>query len=129
MVRRRVIALTVAVAFALAGSVALSAQQPAAKKDEPKRSKQEQQEIEQLVKLVDGVMAGQPAPTDIQMTLTPFFLKSQEQRTFVPFTMSVTGAPAADAALYVRVVNPVGAARPEGARTRRSSIPGTTFTS
>jgi hypothetical protein len=111
MVRRRVIALTVAIAVALAGSVALSAQQPAAKKDEPKRSKQEQQEIEQLVKLVDGVMAGQPAPTDIQMTLTPFFLKSQEQRTFVPFTMSVTGAPAADASLYVRVVNP--AAQPD----------------
>ena len=106
MVRRRVIALMVAAAFAFASSVAMSAQQPAAKKDEPKRSKQEQQEIDQLVKLVDGVMAGQPAPTDIQMTLSPFFLKSQEQRTFVPFAMAVTGAPAADAALYVRVVNP-----------------------
>lgn len=106
MVRRRVIALMVAAAVAFAGSVAMSAQQQGAKKDERKRSKQEQQEIDQLVKLIDGVMAGQPAPTDIQMTLSPFFLKSQEQRTFVPFTMSVTGAPAADAALYVRVVNP-----------------------
>jgi hypothetical protein len=111
MVRRRVMALTVAIAVAFAGSVALSAQQQGAKKDERKRSKQEQQEIDQLVKLVDGVMAGQPAPTDIQLTLTPFFLKSQEQRTFVPFTMAVTGAPAADAALYVRVVNP--AAQPD----------------
>jgi hypothetical protein len=102
MGRRRVLA--VALAFAVAGASALSAQQ--AKPDTKKRSKQEQAEIENLVKLIDGVMAGQPAPTDIQMTLTPFFLKSQEQRTFVPFTLSVTGAPAAEAALYVRVVNP-----------------------
>ena len=40
------------------------------------------------------------------MSLTPYFMKSQEQRTFVPFVLTVTGAPAADAALYVRVVNP-----------------------
>jgi hypothetical protein len=82
------------------------AEQRGDQKNQPKRSKQEQQEIEQLVKLVDGVMAGQPAPTDIQMSLTPYFLKSQEQRTFVPFVLDVTGAPAADAALYVRVVDP-----------------------
>jgi hypothetical protein len=56
-------------------------------------------------------MAGQPAPTDIQMTITPYFLKSQEQRTFVPFVLDVKGAPAADAAMYVRVVDP--AAKPD----------------
>ena len=105
MVRRRVIALAVAAVFATVGSTAL-AEQRGDQKDQPKRSKQEQQEIEQLVKLVDGVMAGQPAPSDIQMSLTPYFLKSQEQRTFVPFVLDVTGAPAADSALYVRVVNP-----------------------
>jgi hypothetical protein len=108
MVRRRVIALAVVVAFAATAST-VSAQQRGSdnnNKNQPKRSKQEQAEIEQLVKLVDGVMAGQPAPTDIQMSLTPFFLKSQEQRTFVPFVLNVTGAPASDASLYVRVVNP-----------------------
>ena len=63
------------------------------------------------MKLVDGVMAGQPAPTDITMTLEPFFMKSQEQRTFVPFVLTVTNAPKADAAMYVRVVNP--AAQPD----------------
>jgi hypothetical protein len=102
MGRRRVLA--VALALAVAGTSATFAQQ--AKPNTQKRNKQEQAEIEQLVKLIDGVMAGQPAPTDIQMTLSPFFLKSQEQRTFVPFTLAVTGAPAADAAMYVRVVNP-----------------------
>jgi hypothetical protein len=102
MVSRRVIAL--AVAFAMAGSVAAYAEQ--AKPNTQKRNKQEQAEIEQLVKLVDGVMTGQPAPGDIQMSLTPYFLKSQEQRTFVPFVLDVTGAPASDVALYVRVVNP-----------------------
>jgi hypothetical protein len=105
MVRRRVIALVAAVAVAFTASTVF-AEQRGDQKNQPKRSKQEQQEIEQVVKLVDGVMAGQPAPTDIQMSLTPYFLKSQEQRTFVPFVLDVTGAPASDTALYVRVVNP-----------------------
>jgi len=98
---RRVVALAVAVA--LSGTFALA---QSAKPDTKKRSKQEQKEIEEIVKVVDGAMAGQPAPTDIQMTLTPYFLKSQEPRTFVPFVLDVTGAPAADVAMYVRVVNP-----------------------
>src|SRR5919106_1397183 len=96
-------ATAVAFAFALVGSAAYAQQ---AKPDTKKRSKQEQQEIEQLVKTVDGVMAGQPAPSDIQFTLTPFFLKSQEQRTFVPFVLDVKGAPTGETAMYVRVVNP-----------------------
>jgi hypothetical protein len=106
MAIRRVVALAVAVAFS--GTFAFA---QSAKPDTKKRSKQEQQEIEQVVKLVDGVMAGQPGPADIQMEITPFFLKSQEQRTFVPFVLDVTGAPAADAAMYIRVVNP--AAQPD----------------
>ena len=119
MVRRRVIALVAALAVALAGSAALAQQSPG-KKDEKKRSKQEQVEIEALVKVVDAVMAGQPAPGDIQMTLTPYFLKSQEQRTFVPFSLAVSGAPPADAAMYVRVVNP--SAQPDP-KTKKVEFP------
>jgi hypothetical protein len=111
MLRRRVIALAAAAAVAVVGSTAVFAQQ--AKPTTQKRSKQEQAEIEQLVKLVDSVMAGQPAPSDIQMSLTPFFLKSQEQRTFVPFALNVTGAPSTDAVLYVRVVNPASQPDPK----------------
>jgi hypothetical protein len=101
MVIRRVVA--VAVAVALSGTFALA---QSAKPDTKKRSKQEQKEIEEIVKVVDGAMAGQPMPTDIQMAITPYFLKSQEPRTFVPFVLDVKGAPAADVAMYVRVVNP-----------------------
>ena len=101
MAIRRVVALAVAVAFS--GTFAFA---QSAKPDNKKRSKQEQAEIETIVKLVDDVMAGQPGPSDIQMEITPFFLKSQEQRTFVPFVLNVKGAPATDAAMYIRVVNP-----------------------
>jgi hypothetical protein len=95
------------VCMALLVSTSLAgAQQPDAKKDDKKRSKQEQAEIEQLVKLVDGIMTGQPAPADIKMSIEPYFMKSQESRTFVPFVLTVTNAPRADAAMYVRVVNP-----------------------
>ena len=105
-----VVALVVSATFAASG---VAAQQQAAKQDTKKRSKQEQQEIETVVKLVDGVMAGQPAPSDITMTLEPFFMKSQEQRTFVPFVLTVTNAPKVDSAMYVRVVNPAAVPDPK----------------
>jgi len=107
--------MSVAVALIVSASFAASgvAAQQAPKKDEKKRSKQEQQEIEQVVKLVDGVMAGQPAPTDITMSIEPFFMKSQEARTFVPFVLNVNGAPKTDAALYIRVVNPLAVPDPK----------------
>jgi hypothetical protein len=104
-----VVALVVSATFAASGVIA----QQAAKPDTKKRSKQEQQEIETVVKLVDGVMAGQPAPSDITMTLEPFFMKSQEQRTFVPFVLTVANAPKTDAAMYVRVVNPAAVPDPK----------------
>src|SRR5690349_4149442 len=103
MAIRRVMATVLALVL----SVTFAAAQTAPKPDNKKRSKQEQAEIEQLVKLVDGVMTGAtPAPGDITMTLEPFFMKSQEQRTFVPFVLTVNNAPKTDAAMYVRVVNP-----------------------
>ena len=105
-----VVALVVSVTFAASG---VTAQQQGQKPDTKKRSKQEQTEIETVVKLVDGVMAGQPAPGDITMTLEPFFMKSQEQRTFVPFVLTVTNAPKTDAAMYVRVVNPAAVPDPK----------------
>jgi len=112
-----VVALVVSATFAVSG---VAAQQAQAKQDTKKRSKQEQQEIDTVVKLIDGVMAGQPAPSDITMTLEPFFMKSQEQRTFVPFVLTVTNAPKTDVAMYVRVVNP--AAVPD-AKTKRVEYP------
>ncbi len=106
MAIRRVLAL--AVALAVSGTFAMA---QTAKPDTKKRSKQEQQEIEQVVKLVDGVMAGQPGPADVQLAIEPFFLKSQEVRTFVPFVLDVKDGPATDVAMYIRVVDP--AAQPD----------------
>ena len=106
-----VVALVISATFAASG---VAAQQAPQKKDEKKRSKQEQAEIETVVKLVDGVMTGAaPAPSDITMTLEPFFMKSQEQRTFVPFVLTVNNAPKTDAAMYVRVVNPAAMPDPK----------------
>jgi hypothetical protein len=107
MIRTRIPALGMAMVLVLG----LAAEALAQRGNDRGRSRQERQEIETLVKLVDGVMAGQEGPADIQFTMTPFFLKSQEARTFVPFTLEVTGAPNADVALYVRVVDP--AAEPD----------------
>lgn len=109
MVFRR--AMAVAVALVVSANFAVAQQAP--KKDEKKRSKQEQAEIELLVKTVDGVMAGQPAPADITMSVQPFFMKSQEARTFVPFVLSINNAPKADSALYIRVVNPAAVPDPK----------------
>ncbi|MGH9384456.1 MAG: hypothetical protein ACRD2N_09245 [Vicinamibacterales bacterium] len=95
----------VTVCSALLIAASLAGAQPA-KKDDKKRSKQEQVEIEQLVKIVDGVMGGQATPTDVKMSIEPYFMKSQEVRTFVPFVLSVMEAPQTDASMYVRVVNP-----------------------
>ena len=106
MVFRRAMAVAVALVVSAIFAASGAAAQTAPKKDEKKRSKQEQAEIETLVKTVDGVMAGQPAPGDITMTIEPFFMKSQEARTFVPFVLSLTNAPKTDSALYIRVVNP-----------------------
>src|SRR5690242_777314 len=94
MFRTRILALATAAALVISMPSAVLAQ-----KDDKKRSKQEKAEIEALVKVVDGVMAGQPGPSDIQMTLKPYFLKSQDPRTFVPFQLGITGAPQTDAAL------------------------------
>lgn len=108
MATRRVLALAVALAVSATFAMAQTA-----KPDTKKRSKQEQQEIEQVVKLVDGVMAGQPAPSDVQLSIEPYFLKSQEARTFVPFVLDVKNGPATDVAMYIRVVDPAaGAAAP-----------------
>ena len=63
-------------------------------------------------------MAGQPAPADIKMSLTPFFMKSQEQRTFVPFVLDVKDAPT-DRRRHVRARGQSGRhARPEGQEGR-----------
>ena len=101
---RRVMALCVALFFA-AGSFTLAQK---AEKDEKKRSKQEQQDIEALVKIVDGVSMGQQqAPADLTVTWdSNHFVKGQDGKTYVPFTINVDRSKLASPALAVYVRAP-----------------------
>jgi hypothetical protein len=103
---RRVLALFVALMVA---AVSLSAQN--AQKDEKKRNKQEQQDIEALVKLVDGVSMGQQQPpTDLAITWdSNHFVKGQDGKTYVPFTVALPSAKGAPLVMYVRVIPKGGA--------------------
>ena len=114
--------------FALTMAAVLVATLPMtalAQKDDKKRSKQEKEEIETIVKMVDAAMAGQPAPSDVQLKIAPVFLKSQEARNFVPFSIELTGLPQKDSVLYIRVVDPTVKVDPK----KKADIPGMTCTS
>jgi hypothetical protein len=106
--RRSVFSLVVLAAFI--SSVGAYAQ------SDRKQSKAEKKEIEGLVKLVDGVMAGQPAPDDLSATwLREDHLKAQGNNEYVPFTVSLDPSKVSGGtvALYWRVV--ATAAAPDAA--------------
>ncbi len=67
--------------------------------------KQQQELLQALVKLADEAMTGQPVPNDVPLQFQPNFLKAQENRTYVPFTLVVDGSKLANpgVALYIRV--------------------------
>jgi hypothetical protein len=79
----------------------------AQKKEEKKLEEAQQKEIQGLVKLVDAAAAGQPAPADFPIQFQNDFLKAQEGRTYVPFTLTIdqTKLPPQPVAMYVRVVS------------------------
>jgi hypothetical protein len=102
---RRLVAVCAVVAFVGHVSLSLNAQdkKPQAKKP----TKQEQEDINSLVKLVDGIASGQPAPPadpTVKVTWTQnHFLKASDGKTFTPFTLRVEGLSPA-VAMYVRAV-------------------------
>jgi hypothetical protein len=87
--------------IALAFSVAAVAQ-----KDERKQSDAQKKEIQNIVKIVDGVAAGQPAPNDLSLAwVHEDMLKAQGNKEYVPFTVSIDPTKASgNVALYWRVV-------------------------
>ena len=117
---RRVLAIVVALAFAIT-SAPVAAQKKDDKKP-PKRSKAEQADVETLVRLVDGVAGGtQPAPTDVAVTWeSNHFVKGQDGVTYIPFTLTVdrTTLPKGLVAYYVRVVNKAEAAAAAAAASK-----------
>ena len=76
-------------------------------KQQPKRSKTEQADIDALLKAVDAVAAGQPAPSDVSvMWHSSHFVKGQGGTTYVPFTLKLDRAALAKGAvMYVRLAD------------------------
>src|SRR5437762_11293694 len=105
--RRGVFALVVLVV--LASSIALLAQ----KKDDKKQDEAQKKEIQNIVKIVDDLTAGQPAPNDLSLAwLREDVLKAQGNKQYVPFTISIDPSKlgGGNVAFYWRVVSKAPAA-------------------
>jgi hypothetical protein len=101
-------------------SVALTGLVPAQQKGkEPKKyDKAQTQDIRALLKMVDDASAGQPAASDFQLTWQGQFLKARDQKTYVPFTITIEPGKLTSSAIavYVRAVKRGGEA-PAGGQT------------
>lgn len=100
-IRRHTVTVSLA---ALLFSTGLIAQ----KKVEKKQDEAQKKEIQSVVKVVDDVANGQPAPNDLSLTwVREDFLKAQGNKEYVPFTVAVDPSKVAggNMALYWRVVS------------------------
>ncbi len=103
MVNRRGVA-ALSMAAVLACSVALVAQ----KKDDKKQTEAQKKEVQDVVRIVDGVLAGQPAPNDLGLSwVHEDFLKATGNKEYIPFTVTFDASKAAGSTvtLYWRVVS------------------------
>lgn len=68
--------------------------------------KAQQEELQAVLKIADAVAAGQAAPADFTMTFSNDFLKAQDGRMYVPFTLAIPAdqAPPAGVTMYLRLV-------------------------
>jgi hypothetical protein len=95
-------------ALFLASSIGWTAQDkkdPKDQKNQPKFSKEQVQEAQALVAVVDNVAAGkQPAPSDIPVSFYHHFMRSREGKAFMPYTLTIDPAsvPSGNILLYVR---------------------------
>jgi hypothetical protein len=83
--------------------VALIAQ----KKDDKKQSDAQKKEIQEVVRFVDGVAGGQPAPNDLGLSwVREDFLKATGNKQYIPFTVTYDASKVSGSAvsLYWRVV-------------------------
>ena len=99
-IRRGAIVHTLAIALACSAPVV-------AQKNEKKQDDAQKKEIQNVVKLVDDVAAGQPAPNDLMLTWgREDFLKAQGNKEYVPFTVTIDPSKVAGGtvAFYWRVV-------------------------
>lgn len=99
--RRLAFALKFLVAISFSGGLVAQQQPP------PKQTDAQKKDIETLVKVVDGVAAGQPAPNDFGLAwVREDFLKAQGNKQYVPFTVGIDPSkiPGGQLVLYWRVV-------------------------
>ena len=113
--RARLIAAVTAVAFALGAwvSVPLLAQKQDDKKSAaPKLDKQQMQEVQAIVKYVEDTAAGKAPAPDVTISWQPYFVKSQGQTVYVPFTLTMEAGKlnGRSVAMYYRVANKTAAA-------------------
>jgi hypothetical protein len=95
-----------AVALGVVAALVFSAELGAQKKDK-KQEEAEKKELQAIVKLVDAVVAGQPAPNDLTLAwVSSDFLKASGNKQYVPFTVAIDSskASASQVAVYWRVV-------------------------
>src|SRR5262245_24066060 len=105
---------------ALAFSVGVFAQ----KKDEKKESEDQKRETQAVIKIVDDVVAGQPAPNDFAATwVHEDFMKAQGNKQYTPFTVTIDPTkvtPNGTITFYWRVVSkdapPAAAPEPKDAK-------------
>jgi len=105
MHKRRVLAVVAFLALSV-GAMSVAAQKND-NKNQPKRSKTEQQDVDLSVAMVDRVIQGaQPAPADFTLAWeSNHFTKGQDGATYMPFTLVVdTGLAGKQVAFYARVV-------------------------
>jgi hypothetical protein len=102
----RALAAFSAAASVLVLAAVLSAQQPTKGKEEKKPDRAQQAEIAVLIKAVDQVAAGQPAPDDIPFAFHNHYMKARDTRTYVPFILTIdpTKVTTPALAIYLRVV-------------------------
>ena len=82
-------------------------------KDDKKKDEAQKKEIGNIVKIVDDLSAGQPAPNDLGLSwLREDVLKAQGNKEYVPFTVQLDPSKVAggNVAFYWRVVSKGAAA-------------------
>jgi hypothetical protein len=79
--------LSIASAFVFAVSACAFSASAQDKKPAQKIDKAQQAEIASVVKIVDDVMAGQPAPADFQFTWLNHSMKSRDGKAYMPFVL------------------------------------------
>src|SRR5215208_5813697 len=82
--------------------------------NDKKQSDAQKKEIQNIVKIVDGAVAGQPAPNDLALAwVREDLLKAQGYKQYIPFTISIDPSTVSgNVAIYWRVVNKDAAAAP-----------------